>query len=113
MYSSEKMIPREAAAQSAQNYKTHKFIHAAIHKAVDVIDRNAFEADLPQLDAGRRALAEFHLEWWAERVLPEALEDLARADRQAARDCAQNQAAYYDAALAEALLDGVAISIQR
>lgn len=105
------ITPRQAAEQSAQNYTTHALAVAAVAHAQAVIDRNVAELNSPETNERHRAIAAWHFEWWSERALPENVKQLKTVNRKAERNHQKNQAAYYQAAVAEALLDGVEISV--
>lgn len=106
---SENFTPRQAAAQSARHYQAHELAVKAVTKAREVIDKSAHDAEDVALNETRRASAAWHIEWWSSRMLPDALKQLEATDVSAARDYHSNEAAYYQAAFAEAMLDGVEI----
>lgn len=102
---SEKLTPRQAGEQSAQNYKEHRLAVAALDQVHDVIGRSAHDAENTELDDMRRASSQWHVQWWTERRLPEAQKHLDTVNQKADRDFQENQESYYQAAVAEALLD--------
>lgn len=109
MVNPERITPREAGEESARNFKQVLLASRALDHAHATIERSLHNAQDETLDAHRRSIGAWHVQCWAERMLPERAQDLARAETKAANDYQKHQGAYYTAALAEATLDGIEI----
>ena len=105
----ERLTPRQAAEISTADYTQHKRAAAAVEHAHSVIEQSTNDAADPTLDERRRAIGTWHVKWWTSHELPEREKELEKSDKKAARHHKNHQSAYYDAARAEALLDGVDI----
>ena len=106
----ETMTPHKAGTESAQNLKLIRLADQALQYAHTVIERSEANAQDSSLDNHRRAIGEWHAKYWSENTLPELTNELEKLENKASRDYKKHQGAYNDAALAEALLDGVEIS---
>lgn len=110
MNSPESITPREAAHESAHNLKQVRLADQALRHALLTVEKSIANANDEALDAHRQSIGAYHSQFWGEKVIPERENDLSRAEQKASRDYQKHQGAYYQAALAEALLDGVEVS---
>lgn len=100
---------RQASEESGQNYQKHLRTITAVEHVEATIARSQQNTHDFTLDKHRRAIARWHVQFWTEKMLPNTLKQLKDTDKQAQKDFEKHSAEYRQAALGEAILDGVEV----